>query len=58
MKVCIECTASELEQLAETLAAGMAYKDEIKARADLSAKVVRDLDTGDDIPNRFREEGV
>ena len=58
MKVCIECTASELEQLAETIACGKAYRDEQQARADLATKVVRDVNTGADIPNRFREEGV
>lgn len=50
MKVCIECTASELEQLAETLSYGKTYQSELRSRQNLSA--------GDDIPNRFREEGT
>lgn len=50
MKVSLEGTPTEFKQLVETLAWGKAY------RAELNSK--RDLQAGDDVPNRFREEGV
>jgi hypothetical protein len=50
MKVCIECTASELEQLVETLSYGKSYRDKLRTRTEVSAR--------DDVPNRFREEGT
>lgn len=50
MKVCIKCTVSELEQLAETLSYGKAYRDKLRSRTEVSAS--------DDVPNRCREEGA
>lgn len=58
MKVSLEGTPTEFEQLAETLAWGKAYRAELNSRKDLQAKVMQDLQAGDDVPNRFREEGA
>ena len=51
MKVCIECTTAELEQIVETIAYGMAYRAGLSARTEVSTRT-------DDTPNRDREEGV
>lgn len=55
MKVTVEGTAEEMLEVAELIAYGRAYRSSLRGPKD------RDTTTrnvGDDIPNRFREEGV
>lgn len=60
MKVTIEGTAEELLNLAGLLVSGRATHRSIGApkNTDASQRDVRDLQTGDAVPNRYREEGV
>lgn len=48
MKVCIECTTAELLDFAELLVWGRNYRNTVQ----------RDVRARDDVPNRYREEGV
>lgn len=55
MKVTIEGTAEEMFEVAELIVYGRASRDSVRGPKD------RDTPTrnvGDDVPNRFREEGV
>lgn len=60
MKVCIECTTAELLDFAELLTYGRGYRSSIEApkNTDTARRAVRDLQAGDDVTYRFREEGV
>ena len=60
MKVTIEGTAEELLDLVEIIAYG---RDSLRAirvpkNTDTSRRDVGVVQTGDDVPNRYREEGV
>lgn len=50
MKVSLEGTTTEFEELTELIAYGLAYRAERRSRQTLQAR--------DDVPNRFREEGT
>jgi hypothetical protein len=60
MKVCIECATTELLDFVELLAYDRGYRHAVGApkNTSTSRRDVGDLQTGDDVPNRFREEGV
>lgn len=51
MKVILEGSRTEFEELAETIALGVEYKNHRRPNHG-------EVSTGDDVPNRFREEGA
>lgn len=56
MKVTVEGTAEELLDLVELLALGKGCRS--SKNTNTARRDVRDLQARDDVPNRFREEGV
>lgn len=60
MKVTVEGTAEELLDLAELLTLGRTSRRaiEVPKHTNASARDVRAIRARDEMPNRFREEGV
>lgn len=60
MKVTVEGTAREFLDLADVLEAirNPVYAVRVRENQNASARDVGDVQTRDDVPNRFREEGV
>ena len=60
MKVTVEGTTEEFLEMAELIAYGRAYQHSrgTYKYTDTTTRNVGDVQAGDDVPNRFREEGV
>lgn len=60
MKVTIEGTAQEFVDMAELITYGRSYRNSlgVPEDPDASQRDVQYVQARDDVPNRFREEGV